>query len=71
MGAKSKGFVVPSFANGADDTKDRIYTEDEKKRMRAAINNASSLAEMARLDKDFTEGRIPAHILAGGEPVET
>jgi hypothetical protein len=39
--------------------------------MRAAILNASSLAEMARLEKDFAEGRIPAYILEGGEPMET
>jgi hypothetical protein len=72
MGAKSKGFVVASIANGDDDsTKDRIYTDDEKKRMRAAILNASSLSEMARLEKDFAEGRIPAHILEGGDPMET
>ncbi|KAF2829206.1 small nuclear ribonucleoprotein U2, A [Ophiobolus disseminans] len=72
MGAKSKGFAVPSFTNGADDSsKDRIYTDDERKRMRAAIANASSLAEMAKLEKDFAEGRIPAHILEGGDPMET
>jgi hypothetical protein len=72
MGVKSKGFVVPSFTNGADDsTKDRIYTDDEKKRMRAAILNASSLAEMASLERDFAEGRIPAYVLEGGEPMET
>lgn len=71
MGVKSKGFVVPAM-NGADSSsKDRIYTDDEKKRMRAAIQAASSLAEMARLEKDFVEGRIPAHILEGGEPMET
>lgn len=71
MGVKSKGFVVPSFTNGGDSSKDRIYTDDEKKRMRAAILNASSLAEMAKLEKDFAEGRIPAHILEGPEPMET
>lgn len=75
MGVKSKGFVVPTFTNGADSStsssKQRIYTDDEKKRMRAAILNASSLAEMARLEKDFAEGRIPAHILEGGDPMET
>ncbi len=72
MGVKSKGFVVPT-ANGADSSysKDRIYTDDEKRRMRAAIQAASSLAEMARLEKDFAEGRIPAHILEGTEPMET
>lgn len=72
MGIKSKGFAVPT-TNGADSayTKDRIYTDDEKKRMRAAIQAASSLAEMARLEKDFAEGKIPAHILGGGDPMET
>lgn len=71
MGVKSKGFVVPT-TNGSDGyNKDRIYTDDEKKRMRAAIQAASSLAEMARLEKDFAEGRIPAHILEGGDPMET
>jgi hypothetical protein len=73
MGVKSKGFVVPNtFTNGGDtSSKDRIYTDDEKKRMRAAILNASSLAEMAKLEKDFAEGRIPAHILEGGDAMET
>ncbi|KAF2630926.1 L domain-like protein [Macroventuria anomochaeta] len=72
MGIKSKGFVVPA-TNDVDSSykKDRIYTDDEKRRMRAAIQAASSLAEMARLEKDFAEGRIPAHILEGGEPMET
>lgn len=72
MGVKSKGFAVPS-TNGADSSynKDRIYTDDEKRRMRAAIQAASSLAEMARLEKDFAEGKIPAHVLQGGEPMET
>ncbi|RMZ72549.1 U2 small nuclear ribonucleo A [Pyrenophora seminiperda CCB06] len=68
---KSKGFVVPTFASTDDSGKERIYTDDEKKRMRAAILNASSLAEMARLEKDFAEGRIPAHVLEGGKPMET
>jgi hypothetical protein len=72
MGIKSKGFAVSGYTNGADaSAKDRIYTDDEKKRMRAAIQAASSLAEMARLEKDFAEGRIPAHILDGGDAVET
>ena len=70
-GQKSKGFVA-SYTNGADSpTKERIWTEEEKTRMRAAIKNASSLAEMARLEKDLAEGRIPAYVLEGGEPMET
>ncbi|KAH6613959.1 U2 small nuclear ribonucleoprotein A [Boeremia exigua] len=72
MGVKSTGFVAP-ITNGADSSynKDRIYTDDEKSRMRAAIQAASSLAEMAKLEKDFAEGRIPAHILAGGTAMES
>lgn len=72
MGVKSKGFVVAALADGGDaSSKDRIYTDDEKKRMRAAILNASSLTEMAKLEKDFAEGRIPAYILEGGDAMET
>ncbi|KAL5426525.1 hypothetical protein PMIN06_005239 [Paraphaeosphaeria minitans] len=71
-GQKSKGFAVPNYTNGADTpTKERIWTEEEKARMRAAIKNARSLEEMARLDKDLAEGRIPAYVLEGGDPMET
>lgn len=72
MGVKSKGFVVPTFSNGDDGKfKERIWTDAEKKKMRAAIQAAGSLAEMARLEKDFSEGRIPAYVLEGGDPMET
>lgn len=71
MGVKSKGFVVPNLTEGPESSnKERIYTDDEKKRMRAAILNASSLAEMAKLEKDFAEGRIPAYILEKGDMME-
>lgn len=71
-GMKSKGFVVPTYTNGADSpSKERIWTEEEKSKMRAAIKAASTLAEMARLEKDLAEGRIPAYVLEGGDPMET
>jgi U2 small nuclear ribonucleoprotein A' len=38
--------------------------------MRAAIQSAGTLAEMAKLEKDFQEGRIPAHVLEGGDPMD-
>ncbi|KAF2658721.1 U2 small nuclear ribonucleoprotein A [Lophiostoma macrostomum CBS 122681] len=74
MNTKSKSYIVPTYSNGDDtstSSKSRIWTDDERKRMRAAIQNASSLQEMARLEKDFAEGRIPAYVLEGGEPMET
>lgn len=68
---KSAGFVVPTFTNGDDDHhRDRIYTEEEKSKMRAAIKNATTLTEMLKLEKDMAEGRIPAHVLEGVEPME-
>ncbi|KAF2009993.1 U2 small nuclear ribonucleo protein A [Aaosphaeria arxii CBS 175.79] len=70
MGVKSKGFVVASLSSSNDHVKERIWTDEEKNKMRAAIQNAKSLAEMARLEKDFSEGRIPAYVLEGGEPME-
>ena len=74
MGIKSKGVVVPTFstANGdASGHKERIWSDEERKRMRAAIQGASSLAEIARLEKDFAEGRMPAHLMDGVEPTDT
>lgn len=71
MGKKSKGFVVPSYTNGEDQTKARIWTEDEKRKMRAAIAKATSLAEVTALEKEFAAGRIPKHILEGPDPMET
>lgn len=72
MGVKSKGFVVPTLTDGSDNaSKDRIYTDEEKERMRAAVHSAMSLDEMAKLDKDFAEGRLPAHIPGAQGPTET
>jgi len=65
MGQKSKGVVVPTFSTNGDDEghKQRIWTDEERKKMRAAIQAASSLAEIAKLEKDFAEGRMPAHLM--------
>lgn len=73
ISVKSKGFVVPNFSGSKDDDnvgRGRIWTDEEKRRMRVAIQNASSLAEMASLEKDYAEGRIPKHILEGPDPME-
>jgi hypothetical protein len=74
MGVKSKGITVPTFStNGGDDSghKERIWTDEERKKMRTAIQNASSLAEIARLEKDFAEGRMPAHLVDDVEMGQT
>jgi hypothetical protein len=72
MGVKSKGFVVPSFSDpDADSGKQRIWTDAERKKMRAAIDRAGSLAEIEALEKDLKEGRIPKWVLDGPDPMET
>ncbi|KAF2750530.1 L domain-like protein [Sporormia fimetaria CBS 119925] len=71
MSKKSKGNTASTFSNGdVDQSKQRIWTEEEKRKMRAAIARAGSLAEMAALEKEFSEGRIPKHILEGPDPMD-
>jgi hypothetical protein len=72
MGIKSKGITASAFTNGSEkESTKRIYTEDEKRRMRIAIQNASSLTEMAKLEQDLAEGRIPTYVLEGVVEEET
>jgi len=67
MGVKSRTFDIPSTggtaaANGvaAGDKTYRVkLTEKEKKRVEKLIRNAKSLQEIARLEKELNEGRIP------------
>ena len=70
MGIKSRTFDVPSAgivngvgAGAAASTTDRVsrvkLTEKEKKRVEGLIRNAKSLQEIARLEKELNEGRIP------------
>ena len=69
MGIKSRTFDVPSssIANGVSASSDKVsrikLTEKEKKRLESLIKNAKSLQEIARLEKELNEGRIP-----GGGP---
>ena len=67
MGIKSRTFDVPSLGtvNGVREASstDRVsrvkLTEKEKKRVEGLIRNAKSLQEIARLEKELNEGRIP------------
>ncbi|GAB7346866.1 hypothetical protein MBLNU459_g1948t1 [Dothideomycetes sp. NU459] len=56
-----------SGVNGANGGKNyRVkLTDNEKKRFEELIKNAKTLAEVARLEKDLNEGRIPAGLMDG------
>ena len=68
MGIKSRTFDVPSggissLANGVGSTEkvNRVkLTDTEKKRVEQLIKNAKSLQEIARLEKELNDGRIPS-----------
>ena len=67
MGVKSRTFDVPrtGLANGPSSSStnkvSRVkLTEKEKKRVESLIRNAKSLQEIARLEKELNEGRVPA-----------
>ena len=74
MGIKSRTFDVPSAVNGAssvsDAQPDKRYrvklTPKEKKRVENLIKNAKSLREIAQLEKELNEGRLPG----GGDGIE-
>ena len=78
MGIKSRTFDIPSaslVANGGTATSaagagDKSYrvklTEKEKKRVEKLIKNAKSLQEIARLEKDLNDGRVPQGGGGGG-----
>ena len=79
-GIKSRTFDVPDSIGGALNghgaaaaTSGKQYrvqlTPKEKKRVEEMIRNAKSLAEIARLEKDLNEGRVPGGI-AGGDAME-
>ncbi|KAF2180036.1 U2 small nuclear ribonucleoprotein A [Zopfia rhizophila CBS 207.26] len=59
MGIKTKSFTIPTgIQNGDNKIKDRVWTEEERNKMKAMIENAGSLAEIGRLEKMFAEGRL-------------
>ncbi|MCJ1245507.1 U2 snRNP complex subunit [Trapelia coarctata] len=62
MGIKSRTFDIPNSAstpiNGTKAYRVKL-TDKEKKRVEELIRNAKSLQEIARLEKELNEGRIP------------
>ena len=54
----SNGYAPVALTNGAKGKGVKL-TEEEKEKLRTMIKNASSLAEIARLETMLNEGRIP------------
>ncbi|KAL1968011.1 hypothetical protein VTN77DRAFT_2428 [Rasamsonia byssochlamydoides] len=80
MGIKSRTFEVPSTGPAAAGGAGRAapgekpirvkLTEKEKKRVEKMIREAKSLQEIARLEKELNEGRIPAGAMEGASDEE-
>lgn len=74
MGIKSRTFEPGSVAaNGrvpGDKSMRLKLTDVERKRVEKMIREAKSLQEIARLEKELNEGRIPGGVL-GGDEMET
>ena len=74
MGIKSRTFDVPSVAaNGrapGDKSMRLKLTDQERRRVEKMIREAKSLQEIARLEKELNEGRIPGGVL-GADGMET
>ncbi|KAI6781402.1 U2 small nuclear ribonucleoprotein A' [Emericellopsis cladophorae] len=70
MGQKSKGAALA--ASGSAQAPSRLsrikLTDDEKKRLRERIKNATSLQEINALEKELNEGRLPSGLQ--GDPME-
>lgn len=70
MGIKSRTFdVTPATGGAAAPAGDRAIrvklTDAERKRVEKMIREAKSLQEIARLEKELNEGRIPGGALDG------
>ncbi|KAF2396559.1 L domain-like protein [Trichodelitschia bisporula] len=68
MGIKSKGFDMSANgttrgAAGAAGEYRVQLTDKERARIRTMITNAKSLQEIARLEKELNEGRVPGGVL--------
>ena len=63
-GVKSRTFDAAPTSNGRTTTGSgkafrAVLTETEKKRVQEMLQNAKSMAEIDRIEKDLAEGRVP------------
>lgn len=70
MGTRSRTFDLPGSSGPVADKSYAVkMTDKEKKHFEQLIRNAKSLAEIAKLEKDFNEGKLP-ELGAGGDRME-
>lgn len=63
-------FDVPDVDQLSGGKKYRVkLTVEERRRVEAMIRNAKSLADIARLEKDLNEGRVPGGVLPAADEV--
>jgi len=60
---KPMSFGTAPAVNGAGKGGKIKITEKEKKRFEALVRKANTLAEVQRLEKAFSEGRLPAGVM--------
>ena len=59
---KPLSYAGASIPNGASRKQRLKITEKEKKRFEALVRKAKTLAEVQKLEKAFSEGRLPAGV---------
>ncbi|KAJ5939322.1 U2 small nuclear ribonucleoprotein A [Penicillium verhagenii] len=73
-GIKSNTFdasIAAATNNTSTDKAIRVkFTDEERKRVEKMIREAKSMAEITRLEKELSEGRIPGGALGGSEDVD-
>ena len=62
---KTQSYSAAPTINGASGNKRMKITETEKKKFEALVRKAKTLAEVQKLEKMFSEGRLPAEVSEG------
>jgi U2 small nuclear ribonucleoprotein A' len=68
-GAATAGVVGETDSNGASGGRVKL-TEKERKRVENLIRNAKSLSEIAKLEKELNEGRVPGGVADSDDEME-
>ena len=60
---KAQSYSAAPTTNGAGGKQRMKITEAEKKKFEALVRKAKTLAEVQKLEKMFSEGRLPAEVM--------